>query len=540
MNLNALNEFFCRLWRYAMKPNAPAWLFPLTAIWLSFMAWLRPLHIPDEGRYVGVAWDMVRFDSTWTPLLNGLPYFHKPPLFYWLTEYSFLLFGAHEWAARLPSLVVAFLTAICLYFFVRRHRGVEVATATLLALVTMPYFYGAAQYANLDMLVGGMITLTILAGAEAVSRQKAGQSHKGFAVAMGALAALAILSKGLIGIALPGGVLFFWLLVTRRWQGFAVLLAPGVWLAVLLVGLPWFIAMEWQYSGFLHYFFVYQHFERFLTSGFNQQQAWWFFIPVLLGFTLPWSLALLEYLRPSVRAAMRFVGYGQWFALLLIWVVLITVFFSIPASKLIGYTVPVIPPLAILMAEALVAGLNGLRRDKVFKQTLTFFIAGAITCVIALTIFLFVQKDSTKPFAELIQSEQTSQDGFIFIDIYPFDSAFYTGSQAPAWVVTGWKTLAKGDNWRHELADAGDFKPELGADILVDKDDLIPRMCQALNRTYWVRIQDYDVARWPFIAKAVPKYEARDGGRWFKVNVDETFRGEWCPKLSHAGKKVLG
>lgn len=532
MNLNALNEFFCRLWRYAMKPNAPTWLFPLTAVWLSFMAWLRPLHIPDEGRYVGVAWDMVRFDSTWTPLLNGLPYFHKPPLFYWLTEYSFLLFGAHEWAARLPSLVAAFLTAICLYFFVRRHRGVEVATVTLLALVTMPYFYGAAQYANLDMLVGGMITLTILAGAEAVSRQQAGQSYKGFAVAMGALAALAVLSKGLIGIALPGGVLFFWLLVTRRWQGFAVLLAPGVWLAFLLVGLPWFIVMEWQYSGFLHYFFVYQQFERFLTSGFNQQQAWWFFIPVLLGFTLPWSLALLEYIRPSVRAALRFAGYGKWFALLIIWVVLITVFFSMPASKLIGYTLPVVPPLAILMAEALVAGLNGLRRDQVFKQTLTFFIAGAITCVIALTIFLLVQKDSTKPFAQLIQAEQTSQDGFIFIDIYPFDSAFYTGSKEPAWVVTGWKTLVEGDNWRHELADAGDFKPELGKDVLVDQDDLIPRMCQAINRTYWVRIQDYDVARWPFIAHAQPKYEARDGGRWFKVMVDESFRGAWCPKIS--------
>jgi len=529
MHFNAINEFFCRVWQRAMKPSAPIWLFPLTAVWLSFIAWMRPLHIPDEGRYVGVAWDMVRFDSTWAPLLNGLPYFHKPPLFYWLTEYSFLLFGAHEWAARAPSLLIAWVTVICLYLFARRHRGVEVATVTLLALVTMPYFYGAAQYANLDMLVSGMITLTVLAGAEAVARHQSGQSYRPYALAMGAFAALAILSKGLIGIALPGGVLFFWLLATRRWQGFAVLLAPGVWLAFLLVGLPWFIVMEVQYSGFLHYFFVVQHFERFLTSGFNQQQPWWFFLPVLLGFTLPWSIALLEYIRPSVRAAIRYAGYAQWFALLVIWVLLITVFFSIPASKLIGYTVPVVPPLAILMAEALVAGLKGLRHDRVYKQTLTFLIAGAMSCVIGLTIFLFVQKDSTKPLAQLIQSEQTAEDGFIFIDIYPFDSAFYTGSKDPAWVVTNWKALTKGDNWRHELADAAQFNSELGDDVLVDSEELIPRMCLAPNRTYWVRIQDYDVQRWSFIASMQPIYKARDGGRWFKIGVDDAFRSKRCP-----------
>lgn len=528
--MNAFNEFFCHLWRQALKPNAPRWLFPLAALWLAGMAWVRPLHIPDEGRYVGVAWDMVRFDSTWTPLLNGLPYFHKPPLFYWLNEFSFLIFGAHEWAARVPSILIAWLTALCVYLFVRRHRGVEVATVTLLALLTMPYFYGAAQYANLDMLVGGMITLTILAGAEAVSRQQQALPHRWFAVAMGVFAALAILSKGLIGIALPGGVLFFWLLATRRWKGFAVLLAPGVWVAFMLVVVPWFMAMQIEYKHFLNYFFVVQHFERFLTSGFNQQQPWWFFFPVLLGFTLPWSIWLLDYLRPSVRATVRYAGYAQWFWLLIIWVVLITGFFSIPASKLIGYTVPVVPPLAILMAEAVVAGLNGLRNERVLKHTLFSFVVGAVTCVVALTIFLFVQKDSTKPVAELIASEQTAQDGFIFIDIYPFDSAFYTGSKEPAWVVTGWKSLTKGDSWRHELSDAAQFNPTLGADVLVNYDDLLPRMCAAPDRTYWVRIQDYDVARWPFLVNQSPLYEAKDGGRWFKVIVDVGFRTLWCPK----------
>lgn len=160
----------CSIWEVLMRPSGAVWLLLGTLLWLGMFGWVRSLHIPDEGRYVGVAWDMIRFHSTWTPLLNGLPYFHKPPLFYWLNEASFLVFGVHEWAARVPSLLASWLTVVALYFFVRRHRGVQVATLSVLALVTMPYYYGASQYANLDMLVAGMISLTLLAGAEAVSR----------------------------------------------------------------------------------------------------------------------------------------------------------------------------------------------------------------------------------------------------------------------------------------------------------------------------------------------------------------------------------
>jgi 4-amino-4-deoxy-L-arabinose transferase-like glycosyltransferase len=68
--------------------------------WVGAFAWLRSLMLPDEGRYVGVAWEMVRSGDWVTPTLNGLPYFHKPPLFYWITASSLTLFGNVEWAAR--------------------------------------------------------------------------------------------------------------------------------------------------------------------------------------------------------------------------------------------------------------------------------------------------------------------------------------------------------------------------------------------------------------------------------------------------------
>lgn len=515
----------CNAWQVVNSPKGAVWLLLGVFLWLGIFGWLRPLHIPDEGRYVGVAWDMVRFDSTWTPLLNGLPYFHKPPLFYWLNEFSFLVFGANEWAARVPSILVAWLTVAALYLFVRRHRGTEVATVATIALVTMPYFYGASQYANLDMLVAAMICLTIMAGAEAVSRRVNDEPYaKGFAIAAGVFAALAVLSKGLIGVVLPGGVLFFWLLATRRWQGFAVLLGPGVWVGFALVSVPWFVAMELQHPGFLHYFFVYQHFERYLTTGFNQQKPLWFFLPVVFGMSLPWSAWLLRYIwRPgSVR------GQASWFWLMSLWMVVIIVFFSIPDSKLIGYTVPVLAPLAVLIAEAIVAGMKGDHPKRVLHWFGVSFVAAVSACLLALVVFLFANDRSSKPFAQAFVSQMSDQDQYVVLDPYPFDLAFYTRNPNPSWVVFNWPALAKGDTWRNELAEAGEFAPDRAKDVLITPEQFLPRVCAAIDRTYWIVAYPHEKDRFPFLVNLSPVHEKPYGVDIWKLNVNPEFRRQWC------------
>lgn len=519
-------SWLCRAWTALMKPSGGIWLLLGTLVWLGIFGWPRSLHIPDEGRYVGVAWDMVRFDSTWTPLLNGLPYFHKPPLFYWLNEAAFLLFGVHEWAARLPSILISWLTVVALFLFVRRHRGAEVATLSVVALVTMPYYYGASQYANLDMLVAGMICLTILAGAEAVSRAANGESRASwFAVAAGFLAAFAVLSKGLIGVVLPGGVLFFWILATRRWVGFRVLLAPGVWLAFLSIMVPWFVLMEIYYPGFLHYFFVYQHFERYLSDGFNQQQPFWFFLPVVLGMSLPWSIWLVRYgwQRGEITAD------RSWFWLMGLWIVVIVVFFSIPTSKLIGYTVPVLPALAVLIAEAIVGAWKGLQAERDIRWTAITLAAGAASCLIALVVFLFVNDRSSKPFVQQFQAEMTADDQFVFLDVYPFDMQFYTRDPKPAWVVFNWPALPAGDTWRNELAEAGEHVPDKAKEVLITQDQLLPRICQNPNRTYWFVAYPEAKEPVPFLAHLDPVFVTRYRVEMWKLVPDQAFTEQWCP-----------
>ena len=174
-----------------------AWLVPAVFVWFAATAWLRPLALPDEGRYVGVALEMLWSGDWLVPTLDTLPYFHKPPLFYWLTAASLGVFGINEWAARLPSLLAATGAAFAVYLFVRRWAGERQALLALAVLATTPFFFGGAQFANLDMLVAACIACTILCAADAVLAAEGDRPRRSTLVAAYAFAALGILAKGL-------------------------------------------------------------------------------------------------------------------------------------------------------------------------------------------------------------------------------------------------------------------------------------------------------------------------------------------------------
>ena len=515
-----------RLWIAALQPQATRWLVLGTGFWLGCLSWVRHLHLPDEGRYVGVAWDMARADSFLVPLMNGLPYFHKPPLFYWLTDLSVLVFGAHEWSVRIPSWLAAWSSAIALYFFIRKHRGLKQATLSLIILCTLPLFYGGAQYANLDMLVAGLISLTILAGAHAVLNSEQGQPYRWVSVAAAVFAGLAILAKGLIGLALPGGVLFFWLLLTKRWRKLGVLLWPPAIVAFVAVTLPWFWAMQAKFPEFFNYFFIHQQFERFVSKGFNNPQPVWFYLPVLFGMTLPWSLGLLvAFNRRFWQSSLQSFGL-----LMLIWLLLIFIFFSIPASKLIGYILPALPPLAVLSAEALLLALQGRWASHIPRAIATYFVISSVACVAGMFVFRFIQTDTAYVMGTQIVAQKKPTDVFVYVRSYPFDLAFYAAATEPAWVVENWDNLPKRDNWRNELADAARFNPELGKQTLINFKELVARLCASEPRVFWVRGDRWVIQHLPFLAEIPPFFEQPDGGRLWKLETDAAFKAKLCTK----------
>lgn len=465
-------------------------LFLLCFIWLGITAGFRPLMLPDEGRYVGVAWEMLASGKLGVPILDGMPYFHKPPLFYWLTAASLNTFGMNFWAARFASILAASIVAVGLFQFVRRYFNGLTATISLVILLTQPFFFAGAQFANLDMLVAAMISLCILSAADAVLRKEAGEAYRTSLLLSYLYAALGLLAKGLIGIMLPGAVLFIWLLATRRGKSLLTLLwVPGI--AIFgLIGLPWFLLMQAQYHEFFDYFIIYHHVQRFSEGGFNNRQPFWFYVPALLGMTLPWSPWLWQSLRLPGNSFSSRQRDIQW--LMLAWCLVILLFFSIPISKPIGYILPVLPAFAFLIALPFARKMAASKQGVAQRHfTLHLVLAGSICLAVLIGVANHDYATSARQLANNIDKafSESEPDQLVMVEHYQYDLPFYLHLKRPAWVISDWDdvSIPKHDNWRKELYDARKFHPEAGKETLLNYAQLNERLCiGSIRGSFWI------------------------------------------------------
>jgi 4-amino-4-deoxy-L-arabinose transferase-like glycosyltransferase len=469
------------------SPGRAVLILIAIATWLVVTAWWRPLGLPDEGRYVGVAWEMLHARDWLVPTLDGLPFFHKPPLWYWLTAAAMSAFGIHEWTVRLASALGATLAAWTLYLFVRRWAGETRARRALVVLLTMPLYFGGAQYANHDMLVAAFVAMAILAAAHAALQREAGAPFGSALLAAYAFAALGVLTKGLIGAVLPALVFVAWMLKTRRARSL-VLLAwwPG-WVLFAMIAVPWFVAMQIRHDGFLDYFFVVQQFKRFAVGGFNNVRDWWFYVAALALLTLPWSPWLALTLQP------RFFTDGpqrDLRVLMGLWVLVVVVFFSLPSSKLIGYVLPALPPLAFLIAE--VVATRAMR--------LTAVIA-AVACVGIVIGVGIAAPHSVKPAVAFVRAQMAPRDRVLMLDHYVHDLAFYLQRADPVPVASDWTGGTSGDDWRHELLDAAAFDPASARRVLLPSGQLPAPLCG--SGTTWIFADPDAAQRHPWLGQAV-------------------------------------
>jgi len=411
----------------------------LLALWLLAGAPWRAVALPDEGRYGGVAYEMLAGSDPLTPTLYGLPYFHKPPLMYWLDMAALRLLGPVPLALRAAPLLGAWLMGLALWIEARTRGCADDARHALATLAVLPLFYLAAQYANHDMLVAGWISLAIVAARRAL----ASRSLRWLCGAWAAMG-LALLSKGLIGVVLPALVLLPGLLLQRRWADLRFALHPLALGAFAAVALPWMLAMQHRFPGFFDYFIVEQHFRRYTEARFNNAQPWWFFLAVLPLGTLPLSLRL-----PGV---LRRASFDLW------WIVVVVAFFSAPRSKLVGYVLPALPPLALLLAAAW-RGRRGAR---------AVLIASALLCVLAVPALMHWGKPDDADVGAALQARLAPGDRVLVTGDPFFDLRLQARlATAPA-VLADWDALRSqgGDNWQRELLDAARFAADRGEQVL--------------------------------------------------------------------------
>jgi 4-amino-4-deoxy-L-arabinose transferase-like glycosyltransferase len=329
---------------------AGLWLL-LAVLWFGTLG-IRPLYKADESRYAEISREMVASGDWLTPRLNGFKYFEKPPLQYWASAALFELFGERDWVARLWTALLGFAGIALTFRAGNRLFGAPTGAYAAAILAASPLYIVLGQVNTLDMGVSFFLAAAIFAAAL--------ERPFGFWIAC----ALAVLSKGLIGIVLPGGALALYILASRDWSMIRRLrpLAGGA----LFLGItaPWFIAVSAANPEFAHFFFIQEHFQRFTTEMHQRVHPWWYFVPMLAAGMAPWLVAL-------GAAAWRALGERTHAELLLwCWALVVFVFFSASGSKLPPYILPIFPALAVLAARALTAGVLRVQTGLVFIASL--------------------------------------------------------------------------------------------------------------------------------------------------------------------------
>lgn len=303
---------------------------------------------PDEGRYSEIPREMMESGDFVTPRLNYVKYFEKPVLSYWLTAGAFALFGENEFAGRFWPALLALGGALFTWMLARFLYGRETALLSSVILITSLIYFAIGQINITDMPLSFFLTMAMTGFYLGLEKDRR------YYLLLYAGMALAILTKGLIGIVLPGGIIFWYMILTRKWRiPRSALYLPGIILFFALV-LPWFVEVCRRNDDFFYFFFVQEHFLRYATKMHGRYEPFWFFIPILLAGLFPWTGLLPGALRSAKPASWRALKERpQPELFLFLWFAVIFLFFSLSSSKLVPYIVPVFPPLAILMGRLL-------------------------------------------------------------------------------------------------------------------------------------------------------------------------------------------
>src|SRR5262245_35821751 len=318
----------------------------LAIVWFGGLEY-RGLFQPDEGRYAEISREMLASGDWITPRLNGLKYFEKPPLQYWATAVSFALFGLDEWTARLWTAVSGFLGVLFVVFAGNRLGPHGTGGIAGLVLASSLAYFLSSQYVTLDMGLTFFMSAALLSFL--LAHQGGPPVKRGWMLLAWSAMAGAVLSKGLVGIVLPGMVLAAYVIMQRDWGLLRELeWARGLALFSALT-LPWFILVQMRNPEFFDFFVLREHFARYAQAGHNRPGAWWYFGVVLLVGMMPWTPVLAAVVRRAVSS--RESSRLNVERLLLAWIGVLLVFYSFSNSKLPAYILPVLPALALLIAR---------------------------------------------------------------------------------------------------------------------------------------------------------------------------------------------
>ena len=344
------------------------WGLPLL-LGFFLLAYLLPLGshglwIPDETRYAQISQGMLLSGDWVSPHFMGLRYFEKPAAGYWVIAASQALFGQNLFGVRFASALSMGLSVL-LCFLIARRLWNEPRKSFACALLYMSFTVvaGQAGYANLDPQFTFWVNLSLVALWFALDSDRRGPRLTGWAV-LGLACGMGFMTKGFLAWLLPVLIALPFMIWQKRWRELLVY-GPVAIIVAIAVSLPWALAIHSQQPDYWRFFFWHEHIRRFAGDDAQHDAPWWFYLPLLVAFSLPWVALLPSALRQAwtTRGQVR-IGF------LLLWLVMPLLFFSLSNGKLPSYILPCLLPLALLLGHTLadrlkleqgrVLGLNGL------------------------------------------------------------------------------------------------------------------------------------------------------------------------------------
>lgn len=356
----------------------------------------RGFNDPDEGRYSEVPREMVVHGNWLEMRMLGYRYYEKPPLTYWLVAPAIKVFGARDWAVRVPLLLNGLALTGIFWLLARRkweRTAANIATLTMLSMVGFLAGTGLLLTDSFLIMWFALICISLFLGCQ--PGVSAGQRFGLFSVASVATV-MGFLTKGAVAIILPPIIIFLWLLWERRPAALRTWSVP--WAILLCGGLltPVMLLLEKHNPGFFHYFVIDEHFSRFTGTRDIQlhPEPFWFFAMVIPLLLLPWTLFI-------VRAAWRLITHRGWRTdslsrFLLVWIVVVIGFFSASTGKLMSYILPAMPALGLLLGHWGLSDREDNRRDRCLWNIGAaglFIVALAILVIWLISYYKIVPQD---------------------------------------------------------------------------------------------------------------------------------------------------
>ncbi|HXG64999.1 MAG TPA: glycosyltransferase family 39 protein [Blastocatellia bacterium] len=328
------------------KLPAPVIILALVAVTHFFgLGWLALLG-PDEPRYAEVGREMYVSGDYISPRLCGCLWLEKPVLYYWGAAAAYHLFPVNEFSARFPSALAAAVTALFLFFALRKSLSARLGLSAAVVLATSGIFIGYARAATPDMLLTAAMSVALVAGW--LAPQKRGREQFGYWALCWIATGIAVLAKGLVGVVLTVAilVLYYWIAGIRiRWQQWAAGLLIFIAVAAL-----WYAPVTLRHGwAFIDEFIIGHHFRRYVSNRFGHPQPVYFFPLIALAGVIPWTFFLLPAIARLRSLRPRAERLDSLLSLAWVWAAVPVIFFSFSGSKLPGYILMVFPALAILI-----------------------------------------------------------------------------------------------------------------------------------------------------------------------------------------------